>query len=581
MFISKKWLSSILAASLLFGLAGCKKDAPKSQEEVTQKIQALADGKWDKSDVNALIAFVPEDTPLVLASTREFDMNHPAMKKVMEKSKIVIDELVSMMSKYVPEGEDEEAKLARKMIDDIKAFSSDYSKTLKEYGINPERNDSIFYVDGALFVAKLTADDGSKLQAKIDAYAKSIPNLLIEEVKSGNDSFVFYGAKEDGNSIGIYVNYGKNIVTFVINADVKNNAPDLGRTLKVADKQLLKSKLGKVNSEVAALGYIDNEIVVDKILNSETIREIFGDAEASALFSPECKSDIKAIAAEYPRMNFVERIKGDSEFSTEFNLVIKDKETVKRLKSLHAESVKIAGDNAIISAGLNIDVGKTIAWIKEVATNIGQKEYACKPIKEATQGIGMLPMLLASPKTAQFVSIAEGISGINLSLDDFNFMEITKEKFDSIKAIVDVSGPTVGKVLPNALAFAASFSPELAGIQPNAENAVKIALPGELGDGFEINAYMTDNDFVIGTKNYDVKAIAKSSRKANPNFLEISLSSKIYNLIFDAAKASGEVNTDNEDIKAIMKIFESLSFKYSFAVGTNDDGLSYSVVTTL
>ena len=71
MIISKKWLTSILAASLLFGFAGCKKDAPKSQDEVTQKVQALADGKWDKAEVNALLAFVPEDTPFVFASTRE------------------------------------------------------------------------------------------------------------------------------------------------------------------------------------------------------------------------------------------------------------------------------------------------------------------------------------------------------------------------------------------------------------------------------------------------------------------------------------------------------------------------------
>ena len=567
MIISKKWLTSILAASLLFGFAGCKKDAPKSQDEVTQKVQALADGKWDKAEVNALLAFVPEDTPFVFASTREFDINHPAYKKVFEKTKVVMEQLNNLMQKSMAKTDEEGAKIANKMMSDLKALISDYANVAKDYGMNPEHNDSIIYMDGSLVVAKITADDGAKFQAKIEEYTKMLPDLSITEVKAGTDSFIEYGIKDSSEEkYAAYINYGKNIITIVLNADA-NNTAELARTLKVADKQLLKSKLGKVSSDVAALGYVNNEAIVDKIFASDILKE---EEELAELSTPECNAEIKAIVADYPRLNMVYRIKNDSEFSSDFSLVINNKDALKRLESLHAESIKITNDKTMLSMGINIDVGKAIAWFKETATSISSKQYACAPLKAAATEIGKLPGLLLLPQAAQFIAIAEGISGISFALDNFSYTEIENNKFDSIQALVDVSGPTIGKSLPSALALAAAVSPEIATIRPNAEEATTIDLAKLDVGNLSIQAYMSDTDFLIGTKNYDIKTIAKSPRKANPNFLELSLNTSFYNMFLK--------DENDDDLVAFKQILDALNFSYTWTIGTDSEGLSGSVV---
>ncbi len=571
MICSKKFLTSILAASLLFGVAGCKKDAPKSQEEVTQKLQALVDGKWDKSEVNALLPFVPEDSPLVFASTREFDMNHPVIKKLFGMSKTVVDEMDNLLKESIKGIDDESAKFVNQMMSDMKALVSDYSKASKDFGLNPEHCDSIVYVDGRLLVAKLTVDDSAKLRAKIDGYMKQIPTVEVKEVKAGDDTFVEYGVK-DKKDVALHINYGKNVATFVLLADL-NNTAELARTLKIADKQLLKSKLGKISSDVAAIGFINNESVVEKLLASKEARELVKDAVGGDL-APECDSEIKAIVADYPRLNFVYRIRSDKEFSSDFSLVVKDKDTIKRLDSLHAESIQVVSDKSLMGVKLNIDLAKTLAWVKDVSNKVGEKKYACAQLNKAAEAIKQVPTLLSTPSAAQIVSIVEGISGINFSLDKIDINEVKAGKFDSIQATFDLAGPAVGTVLPGAMMFVASKMPELASLKPNGDAAVTIDLTNSLEIPIKVNAYMTDKDFVVSTTNNDAKSIAKSSRKSNASFLEVSFDSTLYS---DLTKLIG----DDPETQAAKKLLDAYKFNYTWTIGSNSEGITSTIVSTL
>ena len=70
MFSSKSVLVSMAAACMLVSLPSCNK-----RVEVNSAADMSID--WAQENVNSLLAFVPEDSPLVFASTRQVGLNHP------------------------------------------------------------------------------------------------------------------------------------------------------------------------------------------------------------------------------------------------------------------------------------------------------------------------------------------------------------------------------------------------------------------------------------------------------------------------------------------------------------------------
>ena len=561
-------ISSVLAASMLFAFAGCKKEAPKSQEEVSQSVQKLAEGKSvDKSEVNAMLAYVPEDSPFVFASTREFDINSPAMKKALQMAKDYMTDIKPLIDQKLADAGGADSAVLKDIMADLTALVTDYEKKAPEFGLNPVINDDIIYLDGSMLVVKITLTDGAKFQAKIDSYVKKVPEIKVTELKAGNDTFIEYAAGENA----IHVNYASNIVTLVVFAD-KNNTAELARTTAVAAKPLTKSKLGKVTSDVAAIGYVDNEIVLSKLLASADFRQAF-ESQFGTL-APECDGELKAIVADYPRLNVTYRIKGDNEFISDFNLVIKNKDTVKRLKSLHADSPEIVKKDSLAGLKFNIDFARTIAWVTDLSKEMSTKTYACAPLKSAAEAIAQVPALLADPSAAMVKNIVEGISGLNLAIDKLDVAEVAQGNLSNVQAIVDLAGPTVGTVLPGAFMFVASKVPELASIKMNGDAATTIDLKNLASVDLKVNAYLSDKDFIVGTQNYDVKAIAKSSRKSNDDFFALSIDSKLYNSLLSMAG-------DDPDVAAVTKIFQKYQFSYAWTVGSDSEGINSSVVMTL
>ena len=335
----------------------------------------------------------------------------------------------------------------------------------------------------------------------------------------------------------------------------------------------LKKHFGKIPSDAAAIGFINNETAIEKLLASKLAREAVEDLLKGKL-APECDAEIKSIVADYPRFNMVYRIKSDKEFVSEFNLAIKDKDTIKHFESLHADSVQVVGDKSLFGVKFNIDLAKTLAWVKDASTKLGEKKYACTPLSKVAESAKQVPALLGSPSAAQVITIVEGISGMNFSLDKIDINEIKAGKFDNIQAVFDLAGPAVGTVLPGAMLFVASKMPDRASLKPNADDAVTIDLSKSLDVPLSVKAYMSDKDLVVGTTNYDVKSVAKGSRKSNDYFFEMSFDSSLYGDVLGLAG-------DEPEMEAVKKLFDAFKFNYSWSFGSNSDGLTCSVAATL
>ena len=88
---TQKWIAGLAVAGLIF-VSGCKKSEVKveNQSEANAYVaQSIKD--WNKSEVNSLLKFVPSDVSAVFATTRNFDMNAPQYKGLLELSQKILN----------------------------------------------------------------------------------------------------------------------------------------------------------------------------------------------------------------------------------------------------------------------------------------------------------------------------------------------------------------------------------------------------------------------------------------------------------------------------------------------------------
>ena len=90
---TRRLVIAAAAAGMILSLSACKKGndanapAPAPATEAAAPAvaqQALAAADWDKSVVNGLLPFVPSDTPILYASTRQVGMDHPFAANVLK-----------------------------------------------------------------------------------------------------------------------------------------------------------------------------------------------------------------------------------------------------------------------------------------------------------------------------------------------------------------------------------------------------------------------------------------------------------------------------------------------------------------
>ena len=629
MLTSKKVLLTLAAAGMIFSMTSCKKTTPTQENNIQPVVDEFAQfaekiakpsNNWNKEDVNALLAYVPEDTAFILASSRQIDVNHPFVQNVLGKytqSFAAMDELFKELNNREDLQEDKETlEKTKKMIDSVKGIITDYKANAPQFGLNPEHMDAVTYLSGNKFVYKQTVDDGAKLKTKAVDFINmmnSLPDadnfIKIKETKSGNETWQFLTFSDDVSdtsnalidslkkqrdeaaknndtaaverynksiadlendigsasmdSIGFAIHYGQYIVTAVLITKEKD-LDTLDEVLKPAAKPLNKSALGTIDASVAALGYIDNTKALNLLMAPDTRKEI--EKLLSTQLEPACDKELGDIVADYPRISLVQRVDGNNKATFESVIAYKDKEVLNKLRALHAPSLALSSDKTQLNIKFNLDLAKLIDQSIDFASALSQKTYECSMIQEFSTAAKEVPALANDLQFTMYKSMISRISGLNIAIDKLDL-----KQDQPFEGLINLTGPSISDILANKLLLAPVFAqiPGLSNVTPGGE-PTEIDLNHLTSLPLKLNAVATQTDLLVGTSSYDIKTISAAERKPNQNFFELTMTTELYHALL----TSIDDDASDEKLKQSLKdIFNAMFTSYTISVGTNDEGL--------
>ena len=174
MTFSKKMILGIALASLFFAPA-CKKN---DSANTGTAAHAIEEENWVVADVNGLLPYVPENTPMILASTRELDMGNPLLKTTTDaffKSVITSgDQLIAQLDELKKKNPNfrsssiESMEVLTHAYTQFKPILENYAQGAPLLGLNEHGHiDFVAYIDGIQPVVKLTLKDSKKFETQV------------------------------------------------------------------------------------------------------------------------------------------------------------------------------------------------------------------------------------------------------------------------------------------------------------------------------------------------------------------------------------------------------------------------------
>lgn len=535
----------VLSAASILCIGGCKKttEAPKTTDEVVQAVKS-----WNKEDVNALLSYIPADSPVVFVSTRQIDTSHPAFKTLLQKSTKYFDDSLKTIENELAKHPDESATQILSSMKSVKPLLENYEATAPEWGLNPKgHSDSVIYLNNDnSFVIKLTADDSQKLKSKLEPLlteklagnklSADMPEIKFTELKVGNSTWYVYDAAKllENPSDCIACKDGKTMLPSMLAYNIDNNiitltavksgdTASLEKALKVADKPLTKEALGKIGENVHSLGYVDNVKLFEKLSNHDAVKSFIKE-EGSIDLSPVCIKDISSLIALFPKLNFTAKIENDGSAIVETVLAMSDAEELKKLQALTIEHLTIGSDNSLALINLNINIDKSIAYIQDLVKRASERKFECEAMNP------LIPAdwneALASISNPQVKMFTSNITGINAAVDKLN---MNGENI-AVEAIANINGPALSSNYPMIAGMAALVDPKLGTLLSLKKDEIKnIDLSQVLQMPIKVNALLTDKDIVVGTDTYDVKSISSGKRTNDGTFFTFGFNTAIVN----------------------------------------------------
>lgn len=318
----KKTVTLLVAASLLLAF-GCNKRGEAVFGAVQQaSAQASADD-WDKSIVNDLLKYVPEDSAMVYASTRAIDLDSPAMQAYLKKNERMMRDKSDRL-KLV--GDVEQTILAQ-LYDALIGLASNYEKAAPDWGLDPKgRADALIYMTEQKVVTKLSVVDGLKVKAKANDLLKSFDELSVTEVQVDDQNWMLiHDRRHEAFSFALH--FGPKILTASLIFDVTKEKNDLNELLQPAGKPLSKEALGELSAQTAGLGFMDNVKALSLSLNPNSdlakMLKIVRAGNESALILSQWLSLVEA----FPRIDF-EASTGENELYLDSIININDDEII-------------------------------------------------------------------------------------------------------------------------------------------------------------------------------------------------------------------------------------------------------------
>lgn len=473
----------LLATSLIAGLSACNKDADKAEPgKGTQAVTAAA----PKAALPNFLKYVPADTPYVFANLE------PAPKavfdKLMAKLEPIMGELNGLLDAQLaaaPAGDAASTsdKVGRAILEEMKGRLN--QKGLEELGLSAQTR-MVIYGIGVLPAIRMELKNPDAFRAAVARVeAKSGQKLVV--TKTGDvEHWIVEGGEGEQKGFFVAGIQGNELVLGLGPAKAKDlYLPMLFGATKPAATLEGGGALQKIIDDYKftphGAGFVDFKLLASLFVDAGTgLNGQISAALKSADEAPtpeECKTEIPALAANFPRAIFGYEEMNDTVMVADFVLETKPEIGTE----LAALSVPVPGltasptGNPVFIFGLGIDVEKTMNLMKTKAAAVQAAPYKCGMLS----GINELAMNASAGLAQPLPPFVNMVKGVNLVVRDAKMSPgmamDPAAALEDAKAYLTISSPSPAELLGVAKVM---LPPNLAGIVV-APDGKPVALPTE------------------------------------------------------------------------------------------------------
>ncbi|QYJ86845.1 hypothetical protein K0I73_03615 [Shewanella mesophila] len=479
---------------------------------------------------NAMLAFVPADTPVFSAQFKPFPIKD-YIDSIPDAQKQYPQELQDLMQ----DENDPRAKFFLGLFNRYMTGIKDGQTFVDTFGL-PNSLTSYFYTLGALPVLKLDIAKPDVLWAQLDGIEAE--SGLTHQLRTiGGISYRAYPLLDEteNETIDLVLAIDKGVLTITLATSFSDPALiETALGIKAVPNPL--SETGIVEDIFAkhgflkdGLSYINHQELVKAITTSDgnqlakqlnhfysiTKEDPFAD-----LRSEVCHTELTGIAQNWPRtvIGYTDFEIKDKQTRMGFSTVIESNNQVimGALKQIRGFLPAYTQDvnNSVFSFGLGVDVNEFVPALTKVWNELLTPSYQCDPLQQMQAEMeDQSPAMLG-----MFTGMANGVKGLSMSLINYELSEGTEQvELKGLDAIVTLSADDPATLFN----MVKPFAPELANIQlPTDGSAVDLnsalQLPPYLG--FTANMALKGNHLAIysGGKSEEIAdGLAKETLSAN------------------------------------------------------------------
>lgn len=504
---------------------------------------------------NAMLAFVPADTPIFSAQFKPFPIKD-YIDSIPDAQKQYPQELQDLMQ----DEDDPRAKFFLGLFNRYIAAIKDGQTFVDTFGL-PDSLTSYFYTLGALPVLKLDVAKPDVLWALLDGI--DAESGLSHQVRAiGGINYRAYPLMDENeeDKIDLVLAIDKGILTVTLETSFSDPALlETALGIKAIPNPLSESGIvedifAKHGFLKDGLSYINHQELVKAITTSDGNQlakqlnhfySITKEDPFAELRSDVCRTELMGIAKNWPKtvMGYTEFELKDKQMSMGFSTVIESNNQVilGALKQIRGFLPAYTQDinNSVFSFGLGVDVNEFVPALTKVWNELLTPAYQCEPLMQMQSEMeSQSPAMLG-----MFTGMANGVKGLSMSLINYELNEGAEQlELKDLDAIVTLSADDPITLFN----MVKPFAPELANIQlPTDGSAVDLnsalQLPPYLG--FSANMALKGNHLAIysGDKSQQIAdGLAKETLSAN-GLLSVSADyGKMFTPMMTLLEMSGE-----------------------------------------
>lgn len=369
-----------------------------------------------------MLDVVPADTAFFSASIEAFPI-----KTYMEVNKEIFQSMSGEDNPVTDKFNDDDSvsKFFGHIVKDYYENAGNASELLGHYGIGDMTRAAIYTV-GFNPVLRYEATNPMAVYALFDAAAKKAGAAVAEKEMNGVTYKTYHPDTENPLTPNLIIAVSGNWVTITLGHPGTNNSH-----LKVAlgvekpaksinDTTILADIVAKYGFEGTQLGYIDHQIILNRLLDSNPIEFIDKDDwdDMAEIRTPECKAEFSAIAASWPRTVIGEDniTITPTEYSASSKIIIESTNAATNAALMDLRGFIPAHARGIggkmFSLAFGINANKMTGALTKIWSGVTQAEYKCEPLIEIQKN-----WVEANPAAlGMFAGMAQGIMGISATI---------------------------------------------------------------------------------------------------------------------------------------------------------------------